>query len=207
MSYDGIDFRVDETLDNERFNGKKWRARGRQKVKFITVHYFGVASLQSNAVAALKSLIRSSRVSGTNFLCGDDCAIRCIEPKTHSAYAVGAISNENPIACGNVNSIAVDLIGGKTNQKSNSVDDCDWFFTQNEMHNGVVVIAQLMHDYLIPLSCVVRHFDVTRKLCPRPFTGNDLNTVFGMSGNDAWELFKSKIQTEYGKRFGRLPEY
>jgi len=40
-----------------------------------------------------------------------------------------------------------------------------------------------MKKYNVPISNIYRHYDITGKLCPRPFCLNDINSYYGTSGN------------------------
>ena len=44
----------------------------------------------------------------------------------------------------------------------------------------------LMKKYNIPIENVVRHYDITRKICPAPFVNNITN----------WQNFKNKLEEE-----------
>ena len=50
-----------------------------------------------------------------------------------------------------------------------------------------------MQKYNIPADHVIRHYDVTGKLCPRPLCGTDMNSYYRTSGDYQWQLFKQKI--------------
>ena len=50
-----------------------------------------------------------------------------------------------------------------------------------------------MQKYNIPADRVIRHYDVTGKLCPRSLCGTDMNSYYRTSGDYQWQLFKQKI--------------
>lgn len=50
-----------------------------------------------------------------------------------------------------------------------------------------------MAQYNIPADHVIRHYDVTGKLCPRPWCCADMNVYYKTSGDAQWEEFKKRI--------------
>ena len=55
------------------------------------------------------------------------------------------------------------------------------------LSNAIELIRQLMSEYKIPISNIVRHYDITGKLCPKPYVNNaDWNTFIKKieGGND-----------------------
>lgn len=55
------------------------------------------------------------------------------------------------------------------------------------LSNAIELIRQLMSEYKIPIGNVVRHYDITGKLCPKPYVNNaDWNTFIKKieGGND-----------------------
>jgi peptidoglycan hydrolase-like protein with peptidoglycan-binding domain len=45
-----------------------------------------------------------------------------------------------------------------------------------------------MDEYGIPIDHVIRHYDVTGKICPNPYVRNN-----GKNGNWTWEQFKANL--------------
>lgn len=91
------------------------------------------------------------------------------------AWHCGAKTYFHP-ECRNSNSIGIELCSyiDKGNKYS---------FKEQTIENAVWLVKQLMQKYNIPVSHILRHYDVTRKICPEPFV-RDIK---------AWEAFKSKL--------------
>ena len=78
-----------------------------------------------------------------------------------------------------------------------------WSFTDKELDNAVMLAKILMKKFNIPLERVVRHYDITGKLCPGLIGWNDANEVYekttgkrivGVRNNSKeWEKFKSRL--------------
>lgn len=73
-------------------------------------------------------------------------------------------------------------------------DDNDWYFDEAATANLIEFVQYLMDKYNVPIENVIRHYDVTGKLCPRPWVGDDINTYYGKTGNEMWEEFKSELR-------------
>lgn len=77
--------------------------------------------------------------------------------------------------CMNSNSIGIELCSRKANGK--------FYFKDETMANAIGLTKQLMVKYNIPARNVIRHFDVTGKICPAPFVDDEM----------AWMSFKNKL--------------
>ena len=160
-----------------------------EKICWIVLHYTGTPD--STAMKTVKSLKNSSRAVSTHYVCDDDGVCTCVpDVNKNAAYHCGG-KETSKNGCYNGNAIGVDICERKTCTKTCSVNDCDWFFTLNSMKNAARLVGRLMYEYNIDLDHVVRHYDVTGKVCPRPFVGDDPSGSFnGMTCNEAWEMFK-----------------
>jgi len=75
-----------------------------------------------------------------------------------------------------------------------------WFFTEKSLENALKLVRYLMKQYNVPKSNVVRHYDISGKLCPGVIGWNDSN-IYGTDGkvrsqkssSDSWKEFWSKI--------------
>lgn len=75
----------------------------------------------------------------------------------------------------NGNSIGIEMCSDKVNG--------DFVITEGTQSNAIDLGRMLMSKYHIPIENVVRHYDVTGKLCPKPFF-EDINQ---------WNQFKAKL--------------
>ncbi len=80
--------------------------------------------------------------------------------------------------CTNNNSISVELCDEKRNGK--------YDFSEMTLENAAELVRMLMQKYHVPIQNVIRHFDVTGKICPKPFVDD----------NKAWGNFKKRLTGE-----------
>ncbi len=180
-------------------NGKTYKMQSRygsrehNAIEWIVVHYTGTPSIQGRATHMARKMHHWKRSVSTHYLVGDDGVFQMVS-EYRAAWHCGVGANTIPkCAARNRNSIGVDLVEHKQNTSTGSVSDTDWYFTDTVLASGAKLIAQLANKYNIPMTNIVRHFDVTGKWCPRPFVGDDINEVTGESGEKAWQLFKQRV--------------
>lgn len=182
-------------VDHDGKQKSRFGYRGKNKIQWIVIHYTGTPTANGNAGKfAKKAQVRKQAIS-THYFVGDDGIFQIVED-SNAAWHVGGYKKENKLPTCNATAIGVDLVEHKKNTKSGSVKDCDWYFTEKVLVQGASLVAELMRKYNIPLDHVVRHFDVTWKVCPRPFVGDDINLVNGESHNFAWRMFLARVEIE-----------
>ena len=60
--------------------------------------------------------------------------------------------------------------------------DRDWYFENKTVQSTIELVRYLMGKYHIPADHVIRHYDVTGKICPNPYVYNE--------GKSTWDTFK-----------------
>lgn len=98
-----------------------------------------------------------------------------------TAWHCGAKSYKHS-ECRNSNSIGVELCVKKDKNGK-------WYYTEKTKKAAIQLFAYLMDKYGIDESHVLRHFDVTGKICGEPDVRSE---------NKVWSTFKSAISS-YGK--------
>ena len=166
--------------------------RGNNSIKWIIVHYTGDRHSQGQARKTANAMQTWKRTVSTHYLVGDDGIYHTVKDKYcawHCPY-----EKENKCAACNSNALGVDLVEHKLDEKSKSVNDRDWYFTDKVIQDGAELVAMLADKYDIPDDHIVRHYDVTGKWCPRPFVGNDINEVTHDKHEFGWIAFKEKVK-------------
>lgn len=78
--------------------------------------------------------------------------------------------------CRNSNSIGIEMCTHKDNSGS-------WYFDEVTIENTIALVKELMAKYNIASDNVIRHYDVTGKICPAPFVEDE----------SAWQAFKQRL--------------
>lgn len=91
--------------------------------------------------------------------------------------------------CTNYNSVSLECCVKRTDGQYEGDDNDDkWYFTETTQESLVWAVSKMMDDLGIPIERVIRHYDVTGKVCPNPYVRNN-----GRNGNWTWEQFKANL--------------
>lgn len=157
---------------NRKISLVNWTDRNK-KPKYIVVHYVGAVSTAKNNADYFYSTYRGA--SATYFV--DETSIWQVVDDLDSAWHCGTTGTYYHPECRNTNSIGVEMCCKKKNG--------EWYFEPETVSNTIELIKYLMDKYNIPVSNVIRHYDVTHKNCPDPY----------VKDTSAWNNFKSKLTT------------
>ena len=149
--------------------------------RFIVIHYVGATG---GAEANAKYFQQPNRGASAHVFVDhggklyqsvefDDIAWHCGGKK----YTHGS--------CRNTNSIGIELCCKKD-------DKGKWYFTEATRLSAIELTATLMLQYDIPISNVVRHYDVTGKLCPEPYVNEEV-----------WKGFLKEVKKAYANALGK----
>ena len=169
-----------------------YHSRRTARVQWIVVHYTGTAAgAKANARTFERKL---EKPRSTHYLVEGAVVLATVR-ENRAAWHIGAPDESKKLPVYNGNAIGVDLCEQKLVMPKGRLhaEDQDWYFTDETEATAAELIAEIMRRHSIPLDHVVRHYDVTGKLCPRPFVGADINKVYKESGNRRWEGFKALI--------------
>jgi N-acetylmuramoyl-L-alanine amidase CwlA len=167
-------------------------SRKGNKIEWIVVHY--PVAPGCNASWCKKYYERDKVTESAHYAvsqCETVSIIPCSLAAFHCATKGKGITTY--CAANNYNSIGIDLMDNKICRKTLSVKDTDWYIPEATLDRASYLIAYLMRQYNIPIDHVIRHYDVTKKNCPRPLVGDDINEYYGISGNERWARFKQQI--------------
>lgn len=156
---------VISALKKIRANKKNYGAkRSTSDIKYIVIHYTGNDgdSDTGNANYFKNNVVKAS----AHYFVDSDSITQSV-PDNYVAWSVGGTKyadckktgggNYYNI-CKNANSISIELCDDKKNGKV--------YPTDKTIENALLLTRYLMKKYNVPQSRVIRHFDVTGKVCP-----------------------------------------
>lgn len=158
-------------------NTTNYRKARKAKIKYIVIHYVGAqGSAKNNALyyhntknagASAHYFVGHKSENGAVYQSVDDscCAWHC-----------GSETGKYYSECRNDSSIGIEMCCHKD---ANS----NWYFDEITVKNTIELVKMLMSKYNISSDCVIRHYDVTRKLCPEPYVRYP----------NLWENFKKEL--------------
>jgi N-acetyl-anhydromuramyl-L-alanine amidase AmpD len=159
------------------------QGNGKQN-KYIVIHYVGATGgAQDNC----KYFLSNYRGASAHYFIGHVGEIwQCVEDKD-IAWHCGSNTYKHPY-CRNSNSIGIEMC---CRQKANGT----WYFEDATVKATIELVKKLMKKYSIPAENVIRHYDVTGKICPEPYVRDVA----------AWNEFKKKI-VEVNKQLDNTPD-
>ena len=146
--------------------------RTQDNIKYIVIHYTG--NNGDTAIGNVNYFKNNVTKTSAHFFV-DESSIYTSVPVKYIAWHCGTSGTYYHNECRNSNSIGIEMcsiiVNGKYTFKSETVNN-----TRN-------LTKYLMNQYDIPISNVVRHYDVTHKNCPEPYVKNE----------SAWSDFKNRV--------------
>lgn len=152
----------------------------RSSTKYLVIHYTG--SPDGSAEANAKYFVTANRGASAHYFVGLNGEIVASVPEDMTAWHCGASKYRHKEAR-NSNSIGIELCCKKINHATKNATDQDWYFTMETVDSAIHFVANLMKHYGIDRNHVIRHYDVTGKICPAPWVHNELQ----------WELFLDSL--------------
>lgn len=153
--------------------------RGRaQPVSFLVFHYVGATG---GAEANARYYGRTPGIGASaHYFVGHEsegAAIWQSVPEGDTAWHCGAKSYRHP-TCRNANSIGIEMCCHQ-DAKGN------WYIDEATLAAAAELGRDIMARYGIPMENVLRHYDVTGKLCPRP-----------LIEENKWTAFKARLEDD-----------
>ena len=152
-----------------------YRAANGKQNKYIVIHYVGATGGAEDNCRYFQSNYRGA---SAHYFVGHKGEIwQCVEDKD-VAWHCGATRYKHPY-CRNDNSIGIEMCCRK------NLSNGTWYFTEETVKATVELVKELMAKYNIPIGNVIRHYDVTGKVCPEPYVRDAA----------AWNTFKASLTT------------
>jgi hypothetical protein len=141
--------------------------------KYIVIHYVGAVSSAKNNTTYFKN---ENRGASAHYFVDDNSIWQCVEEKD-SAWHCGTKGTYYSKARNN-NSIGIEMCCFSNNGKLD--------ISEKTIANTIELVKEIMKRYNIPTENVIRHYDVTHKVCPAPFV-NDVSR---------WNDFKNRLSEQ-----------
>ena len=158
--------------------------RSTSSIKYIVIHF--TANDGDKAVSNGNYFKNNVVKASAHYFVDDDTVVKSVDDNK-VAWSVGGSKYADCKTTG-----GGTKYGTVTNSNSISIEMCDTkkdgkvMATKATQENCIKLAVKLMKKYNIPVSHVVRHFDVTGKKCPAYFVEKS-----------KWETFKKTLKKEY----------
>lgn len=134
-------------------------SRSTNNIKYIVVHYTANDgdTDENNGKYFKNNVVKTS----AHYFVDDDSVTQSV-PDNYTAWHCGANRYKHK-TCRNSNSIGVEIC--------DDVKNGTIYPSAKTIENALELVRHLMHKYSIPKENVIRHYDVTGKLCPAYWCG------------------------------------
>ena len=166
---------------NKLISGYNFNTGNVSRIKYIVIHYVGALG---GAKANCQYYAGGDRSASAHYFVGFEGEIWQSVEDANIAWHCGASSYKHP-ECRNANSIGIELCVRKKNTASMGAEDKDWYFEDATVTAAAELTRYLMEKYGVPAKNVIRHYDVTGKICPNPYVYN--------TTAHPWDEFKQLI--------------
>lgn len=177
-------------------------------VKYLAIHYTAGGSSKPGSAQSIKHVFEK-RSASADFAVDDRDMVQ-FNPDINNYYCWAVGDKKNPYSGGgkfygyasNRNTISIEICSNlKSGASASAANHSGWYFTDATLNNAIKLTKILMKKFNIPLDRVVRHYDVSGKLCPGIVGWNDgpLYTEKGVStkeknNSSVWEAFKKSLK-------------
>lgn len=179
-----------------------------RSIKYLAIHYTAGSSSAPGRALSMKKYWEQAMRASADFGV-DDRDIYQFNPDllNYKCWSVG--DKKNPYSGGgslygvanNSNTISIEICSNIQSGASLEAPNHDgWYFTDEALNNAVKLAKILIRKFNIPIERVVRHYDISGKICPGVIGWNnyfcyDKNGKRTGKKNDsaAWLAFKKRL--------------
>ena len=166
-------------------------------IDYIVIHY--TAGSTSRAGTAKNNAVMFSdpaHYASADFIVDDETIVQ-YNPDIKNRFCWHCGDNKNIYSmggkfygkCTNANSIGIEICSTNPNwTASDQANSKKWSFTEKAVAKAVELTKYLMQTYNIPADRVIRHYDVSGKLCPGIIGWNEDSKDISQ-----WKEFKAKL--------------
>ena len=175
-----------------------------RSIKYLAIHYTAGSSSAPGRALSMKKYWEQAMRASADF--GRDIYQFNPDLLNYKCWSVG--DKKNPYSGGslygvanNSNTISIEICSNIQSGASKEAPNHDgWYFTDEALNNAVKLAKILMRKFNIPIERVVRHYDISGKICPGVIGWNnyfcyDKNGKRTRKKNDsaAWLAFKKRL--------------
>ena len=183
-----------------------------REIKYLAIHFTAGSSSKAGSAKSVKHVFEQRKASAD--FCVDDRDMVQFNPDLHNYYcwavgdkkAIGSNGGQLYGIATNRNTISIEVCSTCIPATSTAVSHSNhdgWSFTDAAINNAVKLSKILMKKFNIDKDHVVRHYDISGKLCPGILGWNNAEEVYdkntgkrisgAVNNSKEWEKFKEKL--------------
>lgn len=177
-----------------------------RKPLYLAIHYTAGASSAAGRAQGVYNTFMS-RSASADFAVDDRDMVQ-FNPDISNYYCWAVGDKKNPYSSGgslngkatNKNTISIEICSNlKSGTSGSAANHAGWTLSDAALDNAAKLAKIIMKKYNIPLERVVRHYDITGKMCPGVIGWND-ETIYNTDGSKTKEKSDSRKWEEFKKR-------
>lgn len=177
-------------------------------IKYLSIHFTaGSSSAPGKALNIYNTFV--SRSASADFAVDDRDMVQ-FNPDLNNYYCWAVGDAKNKYSSGgslygkatNKNTISIEICSTCIPATSTAVSTANhegWSFTEEALNNAAKLAKIIMKKFNIPIENVVRHYDISGKLCPGIIGWNN-ETIYDLNGKATKEKSTSDKWLEFKKR-------
>lgn len=180
-----------------------------RQIKYLAIHFTAGTSSATGRAKSMKSSWEKSHRASADFGVDDRDMVQ-FNPSPLNYYCWSVGDKFNPYSGGgrlyniatNRNTISIEICSNlKKGADLDTPNHSGWYYTEAALNNAVKLGKILMKKYNIDIDHVVRHYDVSGKLCPGLLGWND-GSIYNTDGtktnkknnSSEWLKFKERLK-------------
>lgn len=167
--------------------------RKRNTIDYVVMHYTANSGTSATAKGNASYFKQANRQASAHYVVRAGEPIYYCVPIEYPAYAVGGSKYANTKGakyfgkCKNANSVSIEMVSC-TNPSG------QYYIPEGTQELAAELAANLLKELNLPLSALIRHYDVNGKPCPEPMSVS----LDGKTDHSAeWAAFKAKVEKYY----------
>lgn len=154
-----------------------YKGRNGNAILYIVVHY--TANDGDTDAGNANYFAQPNRGASAHYFVDEDSITQTVHDEDAAWHCGGGLQGNSGHTfyqkCTNRNSIGVEMCSDKVNGK--------YVITTQTVERTAGLVRALMLKYSVPVERVIRHYDVTGKICPEPWVRD----------SQLWEDFKNRL--------------
>ena len=180
-------------------------------IKYLAIHYTAGASSAPGKARSMKSGWEKKKKASADFGVDDKYMIQ-FNPDLHNYKCWSVGDKKNPYSGGgklygtatNANTISIEICSNlKDGYSAEKPNHDGWYYTEAALNNGLKLAAILMKKFNIPIDRVVRHYDVSGKICPGVLGYNNA-PIYDKNGKKTDKFNNSELWTKFKERLKEM---
>lgn len=184
-------------------NIKNYTSGRTMPIEYIVIHY--TANNGDSAKGNGNYFANNKVGASAHYFVDENGYIQSVAEKDTAWHCGGGLQGSNGHAfykkCMNSNSIGIELCSRK-DAKGN------YYFKEETLKNASMLVRDIMKRRNIPIERVIRHYDVTGKICPAPLINESEWKKFKQMIKEDFKMFPDIKENDYAyKHIKKLKEY